>query len=242
MKVEKRYTLGSPKGLPFVSVAIATHNKGSYLRRTLQSIRDKNKLCPFEYEIIVVDDKSTDDTFEVCKDFEVIYARLPENPRRNPSVPRNASFRLARGKVIVHQSDEVLHNTEDSLEKLANLVTNYQYVIATVHNVNPETLDKIDLYTGYGRQKPYFFLGAIAKRSLDICGGYDEDFIAPGYDDDKLADDLQRIGVYPTFTDLVHGSHLDHSKGKMSCGIDSSALYYGRKMYDSLGGTNVVQV
>lgn len=237
--IENRYNLSYPKGVPVCSVAIATHNKAKSLEETLASIFDLNTKCPFSFEVVVVDDKSTDNTFEVCKKFDVTYARLPQNPRKNPSVPRNLAFRIARGKVIVHQSDEVVHNTEDSLEKLVNLTEHNNFVIATVYNVHPETKQVIETYTGCEKNKPYFFLGSVTKRALDICGGYDEDFIGPGYDDDKLADDLVRVGARPIWTNEVVGLHLDHPKGNMSCGADSAAMYYGRKLYDTNGGTNV---
>ena len=237
--IENRYNLSYPKGLPVCSVAIATHNKADFLARTLDSIFSNNVRCPFTFEVVVVDDKSTDATFEVCRQFDVIYARMPDNDRKNPATPRNLAFRISRGQVLVHQSDEVMHMTENSIEKLVNLTEYNNFVIATVHNVDPDTQEEIELYTGFGRQKPYFFLGAVTKKAVDLCGGYDEDFIAPGYDDDKLADDLMRIGAKPMWTDQVVGYHLDHRKGVMACGADSAAIYYGRKLYDKTGGTNV---
>jgi glycosyltransferase involved in cell wall biosynthesis len=240
MKIEKVYNLSHPKGVPFVSVAIATHNKAKYLDRTLESIIECNKDCPFPYEIVVVDDKSNDDTFEVCRRHKVIYARLPESERRNPSVPRNVAFRLSRGKVIIHQSDEVLHCVYDSIEKLTKLTTDSNFVIATVKNVNPNTYEVIESYTGLDRQKPYFFLGSVTKANLDKCGGYDEDFVAPAYDDDKLAQDLMNVGAIPIWTESVLGYHLDHPKGDMADGADSAALFYGRKYYSEKGGSNVV--
>lgn len=231
MKVEKNYTMSDPKGVPFVSVAIGTHNKARSLDLAISSIKKKNRRCPFSYEIIVVDDKSTDDTFEVCKLHSVIYGRIPENTFRNPSRPRNLAFRMAKGQVIVHQSDEVIHETEDSLEKLVSLVTESNYCIATVWNFSEEKNEILELYTGLDRMKPYFFLGAIKKSHLELVSGYDENYITAGYDDDSLADKLARVGVYPVFTEDIVGHHLDHSKGLMSCGYDSSARYF-KNLYE----------
>jgi len=240
MKITKLYTMSDPKGIPFASVCLATHNKATYLRETLSSIREANSECSFAYEVIVVDDKSTDDTFEVCKEFGVTYVRIPENTRKNPAFPRNAAFRLARGKAIIHQSDEVVHCTWNSIEKLVTLLEHNNFVIATVQNVVTETREIKELYTGFDRQKPYFFLGALTKKAVDLTGGYDEDFVSPGYDDDKFADDLMRFGYQPIWTDSVIGHHLDHPKGNMSCGADSSALYFGKKLHHC-GGTNGLQ-
>lgn len=225
MKVMKSYSMSAPKGVPFVSIAIGTHNKAASLDAAITSIRDLNRLCPFEYEIVVVDDKSDDDTFEVCRRHHVIYARLPDNPFRSPSRPRNLSFRLARGQVIVHQSDEVVHKTENSLEKLVNLVGEANYVIATVHNFSQEQNKVIELYTGLAKPNPFFFLGAINRSHIEVVGGYNEDYITPAYDDDVMARDLARIGIHPIFTPDVVGHHLDHPKGAMSSAEDSWHQY-----------------
>ena len=59
------YNKSYPNGVPYISIVIATFNKASLLDKTLASIRANETDIP--YEIIVVDDGSTDHTFEVCK-------------------------------------------------------------------------------------------------------------------------------------------------------------------------------
>jgi glycosyltransferase involved in cell wall biosynthesis len=66
------------------SIVMATKNKVDYLQKVLASIfRQK---VPFSYEVIVVDDGSTDTTSEVCKNFDVQYIRLENSSYRNPSI------------------------------------------------------------------------------------------------------------------------------------------------------------
>ena len=61
-----------PKGIPYTSIVMATFNKASSLERTLASITSQS--VGFPYEIIVVDDGSSDHTFNVCKKYDVKYA------------------------------------------------------------------------------------------------------------------------------------------------------------------------
>jgi glycosyltransferase involved in cell wall biosynthesis len=90
-----------------VSICIATWNKAGFLRNTLESIR---KLDPkVNYEIVVVDDGSADHTKQICKDFDVVYEYMDRPFLRNSAVPRNRACEIAKGKVLLMQSDDVVH-------------------------------------------------------------------------------------------------------------------------------------
>ena len=54
-----------------VSICIATWNKAGLLSQTLKSIREQE--TKLNYEIVVVDDGSWDDTKKVCQNFDVVY-------------------------------------------------------------------------------------------------------------------------------------------------------------------------
>lgn len=217
---------GNPKGVPILSVCMATYKKMDILDEVLKSVKEKNILCPFTYEIIVVDDDPEGSSFEVCRDNKVYYALNANNKNSNPSIPRNLSFRMARGEVIVHQSDDVVHKTEDSLEILHHMTDVGKMVFANVLNVDMDSRETLETYTGPDRQKNFFFLGAILRSSLVKVGGYDENFISPAYDDDDLSDRLLRSGVSPEFTTDVVAHHLNHPKGSMSDGGESCSWYY----------------
>ena len=90
----------SAEALPLISFIIPTYNCGRYLKRAIESILSQglNKL-----EIIVVDDKSTDDTQSILQKY---YGNNPsvriicniEN--KNLSFSRNIGLDIARGKYI----------------------------------------------------------------------------------------------------------------------------------------------
>jgi glycosyltransferase involved in cell wall biosynthesis len=104
-----------------LSVVIATRNKAQYLSQTLESIVWQKP--PFNYEIIVVDDGSTDATQSVCERNFVNYIRLEKKQYTNPANAQNVGFKAAKGKVIVTQSDDVVHISpiNETLERLYSL-------------------------------------------------------------------------------------------------------------------------
>jgi glycosyltransferase involved in cell wall biosynthesis len=86
---------------PTVSVLIPAHNAGRYLGRTLQSVRAQT--FP-DFEVIIVDDGSTDDTPEVAR----AYAerdrriRLVRQPRAGAAAARNRALAEARGAFVAN--------------------------------------------------------------------------------------------------------------------------------------------
>jgi glycosyltransferase involved in cell wall biosynthesis len=89
---------------PTVSVVIATYNRARLLKETIESVL---KQTLQDFELIVVDDGSTDDTEKVLKSYgdRVRYFRQ-EN--RGPSAARNLGIRRARASWIsIQDSDDI---------------------------------------------------------------------------------------------------------------------------------------
>lgn len=86
--------------LPLVSIIIPCYNAAKYIGATLASAVLQN--YP-NYEIIIIDDSSTDATAAVVKDFSqslecIQFVTLPHSGK--PSVSRNHGVHLAKGKYI----------------------------------------------------------------------------------------------------------------------------------------------
>lgn len=89
---------------PAVSVVIATYNRARYLAETLESVLSQRFR---DFELIVVDDGSTDGTREVLRSYgDRVRSFSQEN--RGPSAARNLGVRRARGKWIAIQDSDDL--------------------------------------------------------------------------------------------------------------------------------------
>lgn len=82
---------------PFVSVVIPTYNCAPFLAEALQSVFEQDYPS---FEVIVVDDASTDHTPEIIKLFgeRVAYLRLSENS--GPAAARNRGIAESRGEYL----------------------------------------------------------------------------------------------------------------------------------------------
>ena len=83
---------------PTVSVIIPTHNRAKMLKRAIQSVLDQTFS---DFEIIIIDDASTDASDELVasfKDQRIRYIRHDSN--KGGSAARNTGIRSATGKYI----------------------------------------------------------------------------------------------------------------------------------------------
>ena len=90
-----------------VSVVIATYNRQELLGRLLGELDDQT-LAHDRYEVIAVDDGSTEDTREKLKDLRVHYTlRIERQPNAGAAVARQKGVDLARGRIIVIVDDDM---------------------------------------------------------------------------------------------------------------------------------------
>jgi glycosyltransferase involved in cell wall biosynthesis len=94
----------------FVTITIQTYNRSGMLAQTLESLRLLR--CPeaVDYEILVVDNNSNDDTPEVIRRYgEVLAPRLRSvfEPRQGLSHARNRALAEAKGEIVSFIDDDV---------------------------------------------------------------------------------------------------------------------------------------
>lgn len=90
--------------MPTVSIILATYNRGHLLDRSIKSVLNQTYQ---DYELIIVDDGSTDDTEKLVQNFnseKIKYIKHKKN-KGNPTA-RNTGIRLAEGDYIAFQDDD----------------------------------------------------------------------------------------------------------------------------------------
>lgn len=136
-----------------LSIIVPVYNVSKYLAKCLDSLICQD-LKPEEYEIIVVNDGSTDNSEEISRQYEEKYSNIKVVRQENQGLSgaRNTGIKLSNGKYIQFvDSDDylvpnVLRTLVDKMEtdNLDVLRFNYQ-------NVN----ENYEVYEPYKEHKPY---------------------------------------------------------------------------------------
>lgn len=111
---------------PFFSIVMPVYNAQQYLVSAVKSILDQSFK---DFELILVDDCSTDGSDEICremavKDGRIVYERMPHNG--GASAARNRALKLARGQYIGFvDSDDTIDG--DLFEKVYDTLVDGHY-------------------------------------------------------------------------------------------------------------------
>ncbi len=92
-----------------VSVVICTWNRSRLLRQTLESLTRLRVPEDCRWELLVVDNNSTDDTAAVIESFEsMLPVRRVFEPEQGSSHARNRGTRVAHGECLLFTDDDVI--------------------------------------------------------------------------------------------------------------------------------------
>ena len=191
----------------FVSVVIPTYNRWPILEKCLLAL-EQQQACPLidRYEVVVVDDGSTDGTPDWLRQNATRFphVRLIEQSHGGPAEGRNRGVDHAQGDVIVFidsdlvVTDSFLSCHAGSLvsswaERGDRLCFTYGAVVNTANFEQP-TAERHKLRD---LSWAYFATGnvAIDKEVLQRAGLFDTGFRLYGWEDLELGERLRRMGV-----------------------------------------------
>lgn len=125
-----------------VSVIMPAYNAESFIAKAIESVKKQKYL---NWEIIIVDDGSTDRTPEIVKSYmkeetKIKFYRLDINS--GPAVARNKALNIASGKYISFlDSDDIWFSEKLSLQ--------IEFMEANNYNFTCTSYTKIDIYDNY---------------------------------------------------------------------------------------------
>lgn len=189
----------------FFSVVIPTYNRLPILQKCLRALENQQISAGSAiagYEIVLVDDGSTDGTLAWLQEFAVEFphVRSHEQNHQGPAAARNLGVEKACGDTIIFiDSDLVV--TENFLQAHAEALTQaesdrvftYGRVINTCNFDRPTS----EPYKVTDFSAAYFATGnvAISRHWLDKAGLFDTRFQLYGWEDLELGVRLKQLGL-----------------------------------------------
>jgi glycosyltransferase involved in cell wall biosynthesis len=95
------------KAACFFSIIIPVYNEEKYIRLCLERIFESSFT---DFEVIVIDDNSSDRTAQIVQEFPVVLLKL--NDRQGPSGARNSSIPLVCGRYLIFTDGDCLFNKQ----------------------------------------------------------------------------------------------------------------------------------
>jgi glycosyltransferase involved in cell wall biosynthesis len=106
---------------PFFSIIIPAYNRAYTIARTIQSCLNQSFT---NFEIIVINDGSTDNTNEILKNFNDERLKYIEQPNSERSAARNHGIKIAKGEYVTFlDSDDTIHT--DLLKHVKKMLNVY---------------------------------------------------------------------------------------------------------------------
>lgn len=200
-----------------ISVIVPVYNGGEFLRRCLTALFSSDYS---NYEVIVVDDGSTDDSAATARR---LGAQVIDSPhaKSGPAAARNAAAKIARGKILVFVDADVVVK-KDTLGKIAAAFRDNLGISALFgsYDNTPGAKNFLSQYRNllhhYVHQNSssaaetfWAGLGAIYQNTFAEIGGFDaEKFARPSVEDIELGMRLRAAGHRILLDKNIQATHL----------------------------------
>ena len=219
-----------------ISIIITTYNYAQYLNQCIDSCL-KQKDCPLEYEVIVIDDGSTDGTKELLEARKDVRLRAIHLSNSGIEVASNRGFDEARGRFVVRvDADDLLK--PDYLSVMSDKLDSESRFIYPDYEIidgkgNLQDSIKLPLFSRHEimRRGDFLATGTIYPRNLlQSLGGYNTEMRNCGLENYELILKFIQNGV-----EGIHvPSSLFHYR-RHSCNISTKRLNdivrYGQNLF-----------
>ena len=205
--------------LPEFSIIICNFNHAKWIERCLRSIAHQENIDNYQYEIILVDDKSSDNSLEIIKNINSkLDIRIIKN-KKNLGLPAslNKAIQTSLGRYIVRvDSDDYIARNFLYLSRLF-LNYNHEYQAVAADYVKVDAKEKS--LSKHNSIKQQIACGVtFRKECLFDIGLYDESFkMREGHDLRMRFEKKYKIGrlEFPLYKYRTHDTNRTHNKKKL---------------------------
>ena len=205
---------------PFISVIIPVYNGSKYLNQCLDALIASSYHA---YEIIVVDDASTDDSAEISRKKGALVFQLPR--QSGPAAARNHGAQKAQGDILFFVDSDVVVQQETIARVAADFMKNPD-IAALFGSYDDEPAEKNfcsqykNLYHHFVHQQSsneavtfWAGCGAIRRDVFDKVGGFDQNkYSKPCIEDIELGYRLRSMGYRILLDKELQVKHLKRWK------------------------------
>lgn len=217
-----------PGSAPVLSVVIPTYRRPALLRRCLTAL-DGQTVPREQFEVVVVDDGSRDQTADVLAAFEDRVRAFVQPQNAGPAAARNTGIRAAYGEIVLFLDDDVaaapdllathleLHRAAG--DPLLGVLGRVDWDPALSVTPFMHWLDRSGLQFGYDTwlvegpvEPPYaaFYTAnvSVPRALLLDSGGFDERFPYAAFEDMELAFRLADRGFHLDYRPSARAFHI----------------------------------
>lgn len=117
-----------------VSFIIPTYNRVELLEKTLRSLMNQKGLELGDYEIIVVDDGSTDGTARLIREWDFLNIKYIYQKKKRIRIgrARNLGAKIAEGEVLVFLDSGIIADTHLGMQMYQHILTYDDHCLANV--------------------------------------------------------------------------------------------------------------
>lgn len=202
----------------FISVIVPVHNGGRFLNRCLDALIASSYQS---YEIIVVDDASTDGRIELSRRKQVRVFQLTH--QSGPAAARNFGAKQAHGEVLFFVDADVAVKS-DTLERVATDFLKNSHIAAVFGSYDADPAEKNfisqykNLYHHFVHQQSnsdaqtfWAASGAIRREVFSAVGGFDQtQYTKPTIEDIEMGYRMRGMGYRILLDKQLQVKHLKH--------------------------------
>lgn len=230
------------KKQPLVSILMANYNNGKYLKEAIRSVFDQTYT---NWEVIIVDDASTDNSWEIIKKFAETYPNIrcfqnPKNLKVGATKARATS--LAKGQICaILDPDDTLVNT--ALEKQVqchledsncSVVSSKYYICDEVFKINGINTDV------YKPEQNYSYLASTGginhfwsfkKEKYDLTRGFKTKYYLA--EDQDLFYQLEEVGTVKVINEPLYYYRIHKNSISKNDNLAPAYAYHLLAMFEA---------
>ena len=201
-----------------ISVVIPTYNAERTIEESLEAITNQT-LSSNEYEVIVVDDGSTDSTLRLAKKYPVL---IIEQKHMGAAVARNTGVKSAKGEIIVFTDSDCVPEPDWVAEMVSPIRGNGIAGVKGAYRTRQKKLlarfSQIEFEDRYEKLRHYEYIdfvdshaAAFTKEAFLSVGGFNPTFPVASNEDVDLSYKLAERGYQMVFNPdaVVYHYHPD---------------------------------